>query len=170
MITAKNEDKSTCTGTDLVGVYEGFTDRGGQASVDARAMSNKDALIAALTKLKVESVTTSYDGCGDSGQVHDAVFAFEKKDKKDVANETVEITTSTSSFKDGAFVSTEEVKILPVPEAVHEVLYDWLVANHPGWENNDGAEGEMVILVKENRIEFIHTQYHMSSETYGGSI
>lgn len=73
-----------------------------------------------LKEAGVASVHIEYDGCGDSGQI-ESVSYLDREGKA-------------LDFSGTASLSEERLM---------DLFYDLTQARHPGWENNDGAFGEL---------------------------
>jgi len=98
-------------------------------------------LAGKLKSIGVASVQVEYDGCGDSGQIEDIVCL-------DAESKTVALTGKT-----------------PVTiDQLSDLFYDLIEARHPGWENNDGARGELEWIVETDTLTHTHndrfTDYH----------
>jgi len=73
-----------------------------------------------LKDVDVARVSIEYDGCGDSGQIESITYLDGDGRQVDPSGK-VEITS----------------------ETLMELFYDLLETRHPGWENNDGACGDL---------------------------
>ncbi len=62
-------------------------------------------------------------------------------------------------------VSQTRLTSLPTPKALEEFVYDWLEMEHPGWENNDGADGTCSIDLSQGSFTLEHTDYYTESDT-----
>ena len=47
---------------------------------------------------------------------------------------------------------------------VLELAYDILDLYHSGWENNDGADGQIIIDLENKEIQLYHTSYYSEDE------
>lgn len=122
-------------------------------------------ILEALEKLSIVKVVVSYSGSGDSGQVEDAT-AFDKDDAPIVMDDVVvDVTADKSVFKEGVgFEHVVGVVSTPLKEALEEMAYDALEMKHPGWENNDGASGELVVIVSDKSFTLGHDSYYTTSD------
>jgi hypothetical protein len=86
-----------------------------------------------LAELKVDEVEVKYSGCGDEGTI-----------------ESMQITPD-----------------MDVPEElnddIEDACYSVLNEHHPGWENNDGAAGQIVFNVLEREVAIEHNEYYIES-------
>lgn len=106
--------------------------------------ANKAALLGALRAAAITSVVVTFDGCGDSGQIEE-VEANGPEGAAVLPAVTIEIATAT-------WAAEIERRELPVGEAIEELCYDLLNGLHAGWEDNDGAFGEIVFDVAADTI------------------
>lgn len=125
-----------------------------------------EALVAAGAK----SVTVSFDGYGDSGEVGGPEVS--PKEAESVLNEFVPGTTHEASEwsgngGEGRLVHTTRDRT--VSEAISELCYT-LLENHGGWEINEGSFGEFAIDPNADEISLTFNQrvetYETSEETY----
>lgn len=90
-------------------------------------------LAGKLKSIGVASVQVEYDGCGDSGQIEDVVCL-------DAESKPVALTGKT-----------------PVTiDQLSDLFYDLIEARHPGWENNDGACGELAWVLETDTLTHTH--------------
>jgi hypothetical protein len=47
---------------------------------------------------------------------------------------------------------------------VYELAYDVIDLYHSGWENNDGADGQIIIDLENKKIQLYHTSYYSEDE------
>ncbi len=120
---------------------------------------NKVALFNALTASGITQVVVSFDGYGDSGQIEDISY----------------------SNGDGSITMPEcKIDILgtiwPEPEprqssisvasAIETLAYSVLEYTHCGWENNDGAYGDIIFDVAERTITLDYNERYTTSENF----
>lgn len=134
--------------------------------IKRRLKLNKPAVLDALKKLKVTSISVSYTGSGDSGQV-DSVDAF-SKDEKEVSLEGTKVTivnlSSKFNQKTKKFEEKEAKQETSLGDALREIVYDILEMEYPGWEINDGSSGNLRINVKDKKFKLEHTTYYTESK------
>ena len=112
--------------------------------------ANKAALFAALAATGITSVTVTFDGYGDSGQIEG--FAAKAGDSDAELPDTPVELAGTSFGSD---------------EIVREAFcYRVLESKHGGWENNEGAYGEFVLDVAAGTVEFDFNYRIETSENY----
>jgi hypothetical protein len=117
-----------------------------QKDQEVRRTANKEEKLPLLAKLKdagIHKLVISYEGSGDSGEIHNHVVYG----------------------KDG-----EEAPILldGLEEEVDEFCYQLLQDNYGGWEINEGSFGEIVMMPTPRRITYTHNQRIEEVETTTG--
>ncbi|MFE8874174.1 DUF6878 family protein [Acetobacter persici] len=124
-----------------------------QASVQNRRIVFTTLSLHAITDLRV-----SFNGEGDSGQIED--IAVTPEDRADLLD--AEITMMTTSWP-GSDTLPERA---PLRNAVENVCYDALSQTHGGWENNDGAYGDIVFDVDQRTVTLEFNERYMSTEYF----
>ena len=120
---------------------------------------NKATLLNALTLAGVTRVVVSFDGYGDSGQIEN-VEARAGDDPVTMPRAAIEIA---ETVWDQAEPKRSSVSIAT---AVENLAYDVLEKTHCGWENNDGAYGDIVFDVEEETITLDYNERYTASENY----
>lgn len=125
---------------------------------DAVMPENKAAILAALAAANITSVLVQFDGYGDSGQI-ESIDARHGELTVDLP----EVGIAWSSVRyDGSAVDRRSTGLR---EALEELAYDLLGTTHPGWENNDGAFGELMFDVAEQSITLDHNSRYTEVNT-----
>lgn len=118
-----------------------------QAEREAKAQIElqhlKLAVIPALRQAGIAKVEIRFDGSGDSGAVEEIV-CLDAADSALVCPETV-LDPIPSDSRDPA----DRTDPVLLPAALESLAYLALERHHPGWENNDGAGGQLEIDVGE---------------------
>ena len=132
----------------------------------AEAKNLRDKVMAALVAAGAKSVTVSFDGYGDSGEVGDPEVA--PKEAESVLGESVPGTLhEAGGWVDGKVNRTTRDRT--VSEAISELCYA-LLENHGGWEINEGSFGDFTIDPNADEINLTFNQrvesYETSEETY----
>jgi hypothetical protein len=118
----------------------------------ANAM-NKAAVFDALSAAGITTVTVSFDGESDSGQIEEMV-AYVNGIPQELP--VAQVHVQRPAWPDGNLDSAH----IPVTDAIEALGYDYLSQEHGGWENNDGAFGEFTFHVAERRIDLVfHARY-----------
>ena len=121
--------------------------------------ANKAALFGALGGAGVTTVTVTFDGYGDSGQIEEITA---QQGDRVVDLPAVQVRLSSAIWNADA-VSTTDVEI---EAAIEQLCYDLLRHSHPGWENNDGAYGDITFDVAERTITLDYNERYTASENY----
>ena len=120
---------------------------------------NKAVLFDVLEAAGVTRVTVHFDGVGDSGQIED-MQAY-------AGDDPVALPTNKIAIRSAIWGSFEpESHILPVPDAIERLAYDFLSETHGGWENNDGAWGEFTFDTAARTITLDYNERYSTSEYY----
>ncbi len=102
----------------------------------------------------------TFDGGGDSGQI-------ETIDAEDRTDRPVPLPEGTVSYlHQGYGDGPVRADAQTVRETVEAMVYDCLGATHPGWENNDGADGDFTFDVATRTITLEHNQRYMDTTSY----
>lgn len=120
---------------------------------------NKAAFFDAITPLGVTHVVVTFDGYGDSGQIEN----IEIKAGGDViAEPTVMI-----EFAEAEWGQAEPSRSpMSIAAAAERLTYDVLEQTHSGWENSDGAYGDVTFDVGGREITLDYNERYTSSENY----
>lgn len=119
--------------------------------------ANKASVLAALAAAHITSVLVTFDGYGDSGQIE----SLEAK-KGDA---TFDLPTMLIAWQEfDAQTETAISSEIALNEALERLVYDALRQTHCGWENNEGAFGEVRIEVGEGSVTLDYNQRFESSE------
>ena len=124
--------------------------------------ANKAALFDVLAAARITTVTVTFDGSGDSGQVED-IDAWRGDELADLPPD--EITIASACWGDPGFAA----RTMPVEQAIEQLAYDLLSMKHGGWENNDGAYGEFTFDVATRVISLEYNERYTTTEFYSHS-
>ena len=118
-----------------------------QAEREAKAQIElqhfKLAVIPALRQAGIAKVEIRFDGSGDSGAVEEIV-CLDAADSALACPETM-LDPIPNDRPDEADLADPVL----LPAALDSLAYLALERHHPGWENNDGAGGQLEIDVEE---------------------
>lgn len=95
--------------------------------------SNKAAVFAALAGAGIATVTVTFDGCGDSGQIE----SIEARDASGADVLLPEETIAIVAIVWGQ--SSPEPRTMSVEQAIEHLVYDALTETHGGWWSRDKA-------------------------------
>lgn len=121
--------------------------------------ANKAALFDALEPAGITTVTVTFDGYGDSGQIEDITA---QAGDAIVDLPAGQVSLASADWNSDA-VSTTSMEIAA---AIEQHCYDLLQQSHPGWENNDGAYGEFVFDVAARTITLDHNERYTATESF----
>jgi hypothetical protein len=121
--------------------------------------ANKKAIFAALAAAGVSSVTVTFDGYGDSGQI-ESIQAI-------AAEAPVDLPPDEIAFAVAQCDRTEpESRPATVADAIEQLVYDLLARTHGGWELNEGSWGEFVFHVAIETITLDFQQRYVSCDSF----
>lgn len=113
----------------------------------------------ALAAAGITTVTVTFDGYGDSGQIEDVTAQ---------KSEAIVDLPAGQVFLSSAVWNSDAVEQAPteIAAAIEQLCYDCLRHSHPGWENNDGAYGEFVFDVARRVITLDHNDRYTATELF----
>lgn len=120
--------------------------------------ANIAALFDVLAAAGITTVTVTFDGYGDSGQI-------ESIDASNGGGATPLPPCEIALVEPGDGDAIEHVPT-PIEQAIEELAYDLLRDAHAGWENNDGAFGEFSLNVAARTISLDHNERYTAIESY----
>ena len=127
----------------------------------------QDPIYHALRDLGVHTLRVRYSGSGDSGSVDEIEACDQQGQPVELPHTPVPytFTHTTYDFKTGAYATeATETRDLPLSEAVEQWCYDLLQEHFPGWMNNEGADGTIVIDPAKREGHFEHQIYFTQSD------
>ena len=107
-----------------------------------RVRQELPVLAARLKEIGVASVEVQYDGCGDSGQIETPIC-------RDAQGDVVKLAGRTPVTAD----------------QLCDFFYDLIQVRHSGWENNDGAFGELHWDLATDALRHTHNDCFTDYET-----
>ena len=139
-------------------------------ALQQKALGLRRKVMAALVAAGAKSVTVSFDGYGDSGEVGNPEVS--PKEAESVLAEFIPDTTHEASEwvgegRDSRVIRTTRDRT--VSESISELCYA-LLDNHGGWEINEGSFGHFTIGPAADEINLTFNQrfesYETEEETY----
>ena len=127
----------------------------------------QDPIYRALRELGVHELRVSYSGSGDSGSINMVEVRNQEGQPVELPPTAVPYTFTHTSYdvQTGSNATqTKETKELPLAEAVEQWCYDLLEEHYPGWENDDGADGVIVIDPEKQEGRIDHQIFFMQSD------
>ena len=131
-----------------------------QAKLEAELFTlNKAALLNALALADVTRVVVSFDGYGDSGQIENV--------EAQAGDDVVTMPGAAIEIAEAVWDQTEPKRAsVSISDAVESLAYDVLEKTHCGWENGDGAYGDVIFDVAEGVITLDYNERYTASENY----
>lgn len=121
---------------------------------------NKRVIIKAMRENGIAQATVTYSGVGDSGGI-DSIEASRSDDVVvNLSALMVNVLVRHSTWSGGGWNSKISEENTSLNEALEQFTYDWLEDNHSGWENNDGADGEVNFDIDEGKISITHRTHY----------
>ncbi|MGB3723075.1 MAG: DUF6878 family protein [Pacificimonas sp.] len=118
---------------------------------------NRIAVFAKLKNARITMVNIEFDGCGDEGSVQ-SVSAHGAKGEMVIPEIEVDIGHA-------GYSGTVSRSAMKLANAIEEIVYDILTIHHGGWENNDGAFGELVFDIDGGTISYQHHSRYTEVDT-----
>lgn len=123
------------------------------------------AAICACAKLHgIATITISYDGSGDEGAIDGVTLTGtageEGQQAPEIAMPNVPCSTWTVPYR-GDAVAIEST----FESALDDLGYELIAQNHAGWENGEGAFGEVIIDVEAGRATHDHNTRYVSYDS-----
>lgn len=138
-------------------------------SLDEINDSNKEIIFDLLSSKGVATVTVTFDGGGDSGQIEEVIFLSEENEE--MSDDICEIVVKGAKISSGSVWSDGDFKHTykndpTVKELIESFCYSALEALYGGWEINDGSFGEFVFRVKDRAVCFDFNERYTDSRLY----
>lgn len=135
----------------LTSVQQIFAEMAQQSrTLEACIATNKARLFPLLAAARIVEVEVFYCGEGDSGGIDEI-------NCRDAGNAPVELPEQTVTFQStdwkGDKISEQECKLT---DAIESFALDVIECRFAGWENNEGASGQILFHIRENTIELEH--------------
>lgn len=102
-------------------------------------LKQKKEFIKQAKKVGIAKATASYDGGGDSGSVD--MVSFVDKNGKNLENTALS-------------------------DLLTDIAYRFLEEKHPGWEINDGSQGQLVVDISNESMKLEHNERYTDSTYY----
>ncbi len=124
---------------------------------------NKALLLAALRTAGATRATVGYSGGGDEGFANE-VTAFNADGALIDLLGTVSVFAERSRFVDGQWQTSVVQKEYPLDDALSDFAMEAVDDHHRGWENGDGAAGEVVFDCVAGSVRIEHNSYYTESD------
>lgn len=131
-----------------------------RAKLEAELLTlNKGALLSALALAGVTRVVVSFDGYGDSGQIENV--------EVQVGADQVAMPIAAIEIAEAVWDQAEpKCSTVGIADAVESLAYDVLEKAHSGWEDGDGAYGDVIFDVAGGAITLDYNERYTASENY----
>lgn len=122
---------------------------------------NKNLLYVTLKANKIKTVLVEFDGSGDSGTIYSVhlsnkSYADITCDDEDFNNILGEVFVFSVGFKVPTSGPEFGEADSTIEEVIKNICYNLIEIEHPGWEYNDGAYGEFVFDIENDKITYTH--------------
>ena len=118
----------------------------------------KAAILPLLATAGIARVTIEYNGEGDEGQIHD-IQAF------DAQSRPIDLPAVDCEQHLLQYGGSVDVSVVALVDALENFADTALEALHDGWENGDGAFGEVEIDVALGTATLTHNSRYISTDT-----
>lgn len=129
-----------------------------QAARHEAYIQNRRIVFDALSRSDLASITVSFNGEGDSGQIEDISVSPEEH----AAPLDIPAKMMTVPWPGCELVS----ELHPLREIIEDVCYAALSETHGGWENNDGAYGDFTFDVPHRTIKLEFNERYTATDYY----
>ena len=119
---------------------------------------NREIIFDALQAAGVSHVEIHFDGYSDSGQIEGSV-PYAINPAEEIAFPEIKIVLWNYDYNTGELAPKHE----PFQDAIETFAFDMLEDHHDGWENDDGAFGDVILKVQTRTVSIDfnerYTQY-----------
>lgn len=130
---------------------------------------NKKRLNVALAAAGVATAVVTYSGNGDSGSMDNPSFHDDAGKDRSPPEDLIDrlLVLSSWDYERSQTVSSIRIDRRPLCAAFEDFAGDVVDSRWGGWENNDGASGELTFTVNDagGTVKLEHTNYFTDSET-----
>lgn len=132
----------------------------GRSEAAKRIQLNKHILFDLLDSKNISNVVVNFDGSGDSGGVEQILLHPRNEDSihfdsNAICAQNVEGAKVLHGTRmgPGGWEQIYEEGPITVKSLIENICYDALKAEHEGWENNDGAYGEISFYCEDRSVK-----------------
>ena len=118
-------------------------------------MTDRKKILDLCRRTGVTTVTASYSGYGDSGSIDDPQFQPDG-----ALNLNAPFDTQPHPWDDSKRLERN------VGDVITDIFYQLLEDSHPGWEINDGSQGEFTWNIETDKITLEHGENYTSTEHF----
>ena len=120
---------------------------------------NQRTLIAALTTGTAMVAQIEYGGSGDSGSVHNVCITTGDGSPFD-DQVAIDVLVRENRFVDGTWHYATVVQSTTLRQALEDFAEQALEALPGGWENNEGADGEVVFVLDKSGAASVRVEHN----------
>jgi len=122
-------------------------------------LENKLVLLNALARAGVTHVIVTFDGYGDEGQIQNVEIR--------AGDDDIAMPGAMIEIDEAVWGQVEPIRsTLSIAAAIESLSYDVLERTHCGWENGDGAYGDVTFDVAEQSISLDYNDRYTAAENY----
>lgn len=118
-------------------------------------MTDRQKILDLCRRSGVTQITAEYSGYGDSGSIEDPQFTPDQALNLNAPFDTVQHPWR-----------ADETIDRNVSDIITDVFYQLLEQRHPGWEINDGSQGEFTWNITTDKITLEHGANYTSTEHF----
>lgn len=145
-------------------MHDSMPTEGTQPSEEERIAANRAAIFAALRDDGILRAVVSYTGSGDDGGPEGVRFEMATGLRKlDEMPEAPQYVVS-SRYVESAWQTTVSLADMPLNDAITDFGMEAVEQHFGGWENGDGASGEVVFDATAATVVIGHDSYFTDSE------
>ncbi len=145
-------------------MHDSIQTESAQPSEEERIAANRTAIFSALRDEGVLRAAVTYTGSGDSGGPEGVRFEMpdgpQKLDEMPMAPQYV----VSCQYVNSAWRNTTSLDDRPLDDALTDFAMDAVEQHFGGWENEDGASGEVVFDATASTVVIEHNSYFIDSE------
>ena len=132
-------------------------------SAPQRIAANRAAIFDALRADGVARAVASYNGSGDNGGPEGVQYELPDGRTLEPIPEVLQY-RETCEWSGGTWQMTVTLKDWPLDDAITDVAMELVDEHFGGWENGDGASGEVVFDTADGSVVIEHRAYFTDSD------
>jgi hypothetical protein len=145
-------------------MHETMQAEGTPLSQEERVIANRTAIFAALRDEGVLRAVVSYTGSGDSGGPEGVRFEMPtgpvQLNEMPMAPQYV----ASNQYVSGAWQTTASLTDTPLDDAITDFAMDAVEQHFGGWEDGEGASGEVFFDATADTVVIEHNSYFTDSD------
>ncbi len=137
----------------MLGIEQAIYTEVQNSSADNYHILNLGRVIPVLQRHSINKVVVKFDGSGDSGCIDEVIFYAADEEITNPPLEEVSIRYNSSRFENGHWMRMVEDKVIPLSNAIDDIVDDWLSSTSVDWYNNAGGFGDCIIDVENGELQ-----------------